>query len=120
MPRMPSLRWRACKPVGGWLPIEVGFGLTERGRAGAEAGMACEVGGGAGAGRDHGDRGRFCRIHQNGISFDVIRFIEARSQQDEWTKGCTLLNLVASLKPEGQMVSHTSRWGTDEVLLSAG
>src|SRR3954467_9719729 len=62
----------------------------------------------------------FCRIHQNGISFDVIRFIEARSQQDEWTKGCTLLNLVASLKPEGQMVRHTSRWGTDEVLLSAG
>src|SRR4051794_18390094 len=50
--------WRACKPVGGWLPIELGFGLTERGRAGAEAGMACEVGGGAGARRDHGDRGR--------------------------------------------------------------
>src|SRR4051795_3503886 len=57
----PSRSWgavtplRACKPVGGWLPIEVGFGLTERGWAGAEAGMACEVGGGAGARRDHGD-----------------------------------------------------------------
>src|SRR3954465_8248683 len=57
---------RACKPVGGWLPIEVGFGLTERGRAGAEAGMACEVGGGAGAGRDHGDRGRVSRAQRGG------------------------------------------------------
>src|SRR4051812_11973591 len=53
---------RACKPVvGGWLPIEVGFGLTERGWAGAEAGMACEAGSGAGARRDHGDRGRVSR-----------------------------------------------------------
>src|SRR3954462_15050012 len=55
--RRPKPR-RACKPVGGWLPIEVGFGLTERGWAGAEAGMACEAGGGVGARRDHGDRGR--------------------------------------------------------------
>src|SRR3954447_1687756 len=38
---------------GGWLPIAVGFGLTERGWAGAEAGVACEAGGGAGARRDH-------------------------------------------------------------------
>src|SRR3954447_21261248 len=57
---------RACKPVGGWLPIEVGFGLTERGRAGAEAGMACEVGGGAGARRNHGDRGRVSRAWRGG------------------------------------------------------
>src|SRR4051794_19365830 len=27
---------------GGWLPVELGFGLTEGGWAGAEAGMACE------------------------------------------------------------------------------
>src|SRR4051812_29483179 len=57
-PSLFSLSVRACNPVGGWLPIEVGFGLTERGRAGAEAGMACEVGGGAGARRDYGVRGR--------------------------------------------------------------
>jgi len=62
----------------------------------------------------------FGRIHQNRISFDAIRFVEARSQQDEWTEGCTLLNLVASVKPEGQAFSHTRRWGTDEVRLSAG
>src|SRR5215210_5147494 len=51
---------------GGWLPIEVGFGLTERGRAGGKAGMACEVGGGAGARRDHGDRGRMSRAWRGG------------------------------------------------------
>src|SRR5215212_10819144 len=61
----------------------------------------------------------FCRIDQNRISFDAIRFVEARSQQDERTEGCTLLNLVASVEPEGQMVSHTRRWGTVEVRLSA-
>jgi hypothetical protein len=62
----------------------------------------------------------FCRTHQNRISFDAIRFIDARGQQDERTEGCTMLNLVAPLKPEGQMFRHTSRWGTDEVLPSAG
>src|SRR5215207_5253235 len=51
---------------GGWLPIEVGFGLTERGRAGAEAGMACEAGRGAGARRDRGDRGRVSRAWRGG------------------------------------------------------
>src|SRR3954467_13876115 len=51
---------------GGWLPIEVGFGLTERGRAGAEAGMACEVGGGAAARRDPGGRGRVSRAWRGG------------------------------------------------------
>src|SRR3954452_12652603 len=55
---------RACKPVGGWLPIEVGFGLTERGWAGAEPGMACEAGSGAGARRDYGDRGRVSRAQR--------------------------------------------------------
>src|SRR3954447_13672984 len=51
---------------GGWLPIELGFGLTERGWAGAEAGVACEAGGGAGARRDHGDRGRVSRAWRGG------------------------------------------------------
>src|SRR4051794_29159627 len=46
--------------------IEVGFGLTERGRVGAEAGMACEAGGGAAARRDHGDRGRAPRAWRGG------------------------------------------------------
>src|SRR5689334_5362989 len=68
----------------------------------------------------HLDWNSFRRIHQIRISFDVIRFVEARSQQDEGTKCCTLLDLVAVLKPEGEMVSHTSRCGTDEVRLSAG
>src|SRR3954452_4485212 len=53
-----TVPFESMQTRGGWLPIEVGFGLMERGRAGAEAGMACEVGGGAGARRDHGDRGR--------------------------------------------------------------
>src|SRR3954449_6688385 len=74
-----SQRTRACKPVGGWLPIEVGFGLTERGRAGAEAGMACEVGGGAGARRDHGDRGRVSRAWRGGWPADLgLRLDEAK------------------------------------------
>src|SRR3954467_624925 len=51
---------------GGWLPIKVGFGLTERGRAGAEAGMACEAGSGAGARRDDRDRGRAPRAWRGG------------------------------------------------------
>src|SRR3954454_12628905 len=51
---------------GGWLPVEVGFGLTERGRVGAEAGMACETGGGTAARRDHGDRGRAPRAWRGG------------------------------------------------------
>src|SRR4051812_22072483 len=51
---------------GGWLPIAVGYGLTERGWAGAEAGVACEAGGGAGARRDHGDRGRAPRARRGG------------------------------------------------------
>src|SRR4051812_26008289 len=67
----------------------------------------------------HLDWNSFCRIHQIRISFDVIRFVDARRQQDEGTKRCTQLNLVASLKPEGQMVSHTSRCGTVEVRLTA-
>src|SRR4051812_23257736 len=59
--KVPVNAKESMQTRGGWLPIEVGFGLTERGRAGAEAGMACEVGGGAGAWRDHGDRGRVSR-----------------------------------------------------------
>src|SRR4051812_1438109 len=51
---------------GGWLPIELGFGLMERGWAGAEAGMACEAGSGAGARRDHGDRSRVSRAWRGG------------------------------------------------------
>src|SRR4051794_18466539 len=43
---------------GDWLPVELGFGLTERGWAGAEAGVACEAGGGAASRRDDRDRGR--------------------------------------------------------------
>src|SRR3954447_15176872 len=43
---------------GGWLPVELGFGLTERGWAGAEAGVACEASGGAASRRDDRDRGR--------------------------------------------------------------
>src|SRR4051794_39553017 len=42
----------------GWLPVEVGFGLTERGWAGAEAGVACEAGSGAASRRDDRNRGR--------------------------------------------------------------
>ena len=42
---------------GGWLRVELGFGLTERGWAGAEAGVACEAGGGAASRRDDRDRG---------------------------------------------------------------
>src|ERR671939_701006 len=53
-------------PWGVRLPIELGFGLTERGWAGAETGMACEAGGGAGARRDHGDRGRVPRARREG------------------------------------------------------
>src|SRR3954471_21088319 len=43
---------------GGWLPVELGFGLTERGWAGAEAGMAGKAGGGAASRGDDRDRGR--------------------------------------------------------------
>src|SRR3954453_22177857 len=58
--RVPA---RACKLVGGWLPVEVGFGLTERGWAGAEAGVACEAGSGAASRRDDRNRGR---AHERG------------------------------------------------------
>src|SRR4051812_34426221 len=51
---------------GGWLPVELGFGLTERGWAGAEAGMACEAGGGAASRRDDRDRGRAHRAWRGG------------------------------------------------------
>ena len=43
---------------GDWLPVELGFGLTERGWAGAETGVACEAGSGAASRRDDRDRGR--------------------------------------------------------------
>src|SRR3954453_22389615 len=43
---------------GGWLPVGLGFGLTERGWACAETGVACEAGGGAAGRRDDRDRGR--------------------------------------------------------------
>src|SRR3954468_1256558 len=43
---------------GGWLPVELGFGLTERGWAGAEAGVACEASGGAVSRGGGSDRGR--------------------------------------------------------------
>src|SRR3954469_21629855 len=51
---------------GGWLSVEVGFGLTERGWAGGEAGMACEAGGGAASRRDDRDRGRAPRARRGG------------------------------------------------------
>ena len=54
--------WRAViesmQTRGGWLPIEVGFGLAGRGRAVAETGVACEAGGRAASRRDDRDRGR--------------------------------------------------------------
>src|SRR5215217_5915700 len=51
-------RWESMQTRGGWLPVELGFWLTERGWAGVEAGMACEAGGGAASRRDDRDRGR--------------------------------------------------------------
>src|SRR4051794_31166897 len=50
----------------GLVPFRVGSRLTGRGWAGAEAGVACEAGGGAGARRDHGDRGRAPRAWRGG------------------------------------------------------
>src|SRR3954466_7382003 len=50
----------------GLVLFRVGFALTGRGWAGAEAGVACEAGGGAGARRDHGDRGRAPRAWRGG------------------------------------------------------
>src|SRR3954464_12705252 len=63
---------------GGWLPIEVGFDLTGRGRAGAEAGMACEVGGGAAARHDHGDRGEHANPWEAGLADLGLRLDEAK------------------------------------------
>src|SRR3954465_4871336 len=48
------------------LLIELGFGLTERGWAGAETGVACEAGGGAASRRDDRDRGRAHRAGWGG------------------------------------------------------
>src|SRR3954465_10004566 len=50
----------------GLVPFRVSSRLTGRGWAGAEAGVACEAGGGAGARRDHGDRGRVSRARRGG------------------------------------------------------
>src|SRR5215213_1501979 len=50
----------------GLVPFRVGSRLTGRGWLGVEAGVACEAGGGAGARRDHGDRGRVSRARRGG------------------------------------------------------
>src|SRR3954451_20964032 len=50
----------------GPVPFRVGSRLTGRGWLGVEAGVACEAGGGAGARRDHGDRGRMSRAWRGG------------------------------------------------------
>jgi predicted transcriptional regulator len=56
--RVAHLPVESMQTRGDWLPVELGFGLTERGWAGAEAGVACEAGGGAASRRDDRDRGR--------------------------------------------------------------
>src|SRR4051794_2081 len=50
----------------GLVPFRVDSRLTGRGWLGVEAGVACEAGGGAGARRDHGDRGRVSRARRGG------------------------------------------------------
>src|SRR3954463_3145663 len=50
----------------GLVPFRVGSRLTGRGWLGVEAGVACEAGGGAGARRDHEDRGRVSRARRGG------------------------------------------------------
>src|SRR3954451_10168352 len=68
--RTPAIR--RDRPTGehanpwGLVPFRVDSRLTGRGWAGAEAGVAWEAGGGAGARRDHGDRGRAPRAWRGG------------------------------------------------------
>src|SRR4051795_6335730 len=60
-------------------PFELGFGLTERGWAGAEAGMACEAGGGAASRRD--DRTEVARLERGeeaGLADLGLRLNEAK------------------------------------------
>src|SRR3954464_13553760 len=64
---------------GGWLSVELGFGLTERGWAGAEAGVACEAGGGAASRRD--DQTEVARIERGeeaGLADLGLRLDEAK------------------------------------------